>query len=397
MGAALRTALLVMAKDLRQRLRDRSVFIFAVAAPLGLAVIFSQLLAGTTDFHASYVVADLDRGTLATTFREQVLGSLVKAGVADVAEVADAQAARVAVEAGSAQAAFVIPAGFSDAITAGRGTSLQVIGASSAGLATEIARSVAARFGDGVVAVQLSVVTASTLRGGTLTAAQAGAVVAAASAAASPVAVVDVRAALRQLTWSTYFSASMAIMFLFFAAQVGMVSLFEERRQGTLARILAGPVAPWSVLLGKVLGGFVTAVVAMAVLVVATTVLIHADWGPPVGVALLVLGAVIAAIGVSTLVISFMKTADGAGAASSAVAITLAILGGSFTPTSQAPEAMATLALLTPHGWFLRGLGDMQGGGGLTDALPAAAVLLAMGGIAGALGFLRARRLVSIQ
>jgi ABC-2 type transport system permease protein len=188
----------------------------------------------------------------------------------------------------------------------------------------------------------------------------------------------------------------MAIMFLFFAAQIGLVSLFEERRQGTLARMLAGPIAPWSIVAGKALGAFVTAVAAMAILVVATTQLIKADWGPPAGVALLVLGAVTAAIGIAALVTSFMKTADGASSAGSAVAITLAILGGSFTPTSQAPEVMGTLALFTPHGWFLRGLGDMQGGGGLADALPAVAILLAIGLSTAAVGLLRARRLVTI-
>jgi ABC-2 type transport system permease protein len=79
------------------------------------------------------------------------------------------------------------------------------------------------------------------------------------------------------------------------------------------------------------------------------------------------------------------------------VAITLAILGGSFTPVSQAPEAMATLALFTPHGWFLRGLGDMQGGGGIAAALPAVGVLLGIGLVTGAIGLLRARRLVMVR
>ncbi len=205
---------------------------------------------------------------------------------------------------------------------------------------------------------------------------------------------IDVAADLRQLSLATYFSASMAIMFLFFSAQMGLVSLFEERRQGTLGRILAGPIQPWTVLAGKTLGSFVQAAVAMTILVVATTLMISADWGPPVGVVLLVAGAITAAVGISALVISFASTAEAAGAASSAVAITLAILGGSFTPTSQAPEVMATVALVTPHGWFLRGLGELHGGGTLADSLPAVGVLFAIGLITGGLGMLRARRLV---
>ena len=62
----MRIVFLVALKDLRQRLRDRTALLVSVAAPLGLAFIFSQLLAGTTDFRAVYVVADMDGGPLAT-------------------------------------------------------------------------------------------------------------------------------------------------------------------------------------------------------------------------------------------------------------------------------------------------------------------------------------------
>jgi ABC-2 type transport system permease protein len=179
---------------------------------------------------------------------------------------------------------------------------------------------------------------------------------------------------------------------------VGIVSLFEERRNGTLARILAGPVRPWTVLLGKTLAGFLSGCVAMAVLVVATTLVVHADWGAPAGVAAVCVAAIIAAIGIATLVGSFARTSEAAGAAGSAVAITLGIVGGSFTPSAQAPDIMGTLALFTPHGWFLRALGDLHGAGATSaDALPAVGVLLAMGLVTGALGLFRARSLVTAR
>lgn len=393
----MRTALLIAAKDLRQRLRDRSALLVAVVAPLGLAVIFSSLLAGATEFHATYSVANLDGGDLSIVLRTQVLGSLVDAGVADVTDAASEQAARDAVEAGTADAAFIIPAGFSAGIRALTPVTIEIVGARSAGLATEIARAVARRFGDGVVSVQLAVTTVEDLTGVPLDARGVGRITGEASAATPPASLVDVTTDLRQLTMATYFSASMAILFLFFSAQMGIVSLFEERRQGTLARILAGPIRPWTVVAGKMVGGFAISAAAMAILVVATTLLLGAHWGPPLGVALVVLGGIVSALGIAALVSSFAKTAEAAGAASSAVAITLGILGGTFTPTSQAPEVLATLSLLTPHGWFMRGLGDMQGGGGVADALPAVGVLLGIGLLTGAFGLARARRLVTAR
>jgi ABC-2 type transport system permease protein len=397
----MRVALQVALKDLRQRLRDRSALLISVVAPLGLAVIFSQLLAGATEFGARYVVADLDGGELARVLREDVIGSLEGGdGSFAITDVPTEAAARAAVDGGAADAAFVVPAGFTAAISAGQAVTLDVVGARDAGLATEIARALAQRFGDGVVAVQLSVATATDLvatggePGATPDPGLAGEIAAAALGAPPPVTLADDAADLRQLSLPTYFAASMSILFLFFSAQIGLVSLFEERRQGTLGRILAGPVRPWTVLAGKTLGSFAQGLAAMTVLVLATTALIGAAWGPPAGVALIVVAAIVAAIGISTLVISFASTAEAAGAASGAVAITLGILGGTFSPSAQAPEVMAAIAMLTPHGWFLRGLGDMQGAGSVVDALPAAGVLLAMGLVTGGIGMLRARRLV---
>ena len=396
--SAVRTALLIAAKDLRQRLRDRSELLMAIVAPLGLAVIFAGLLGGATSFHATYVVADLDGGQLAHVLRTDVIGGMAATGAATVTDAATEADARAAVDAGKADTAFIIPAGFTADISAGKRVTLTLVGARSSGLETQVATALAQRFGDGVVTAQLAVATVATLTGGAMTADQAAKIAGQTTSAAAPVDLVASTAPLRQLSLATYFAASMAIMFLFFSSSTGIVSLFEERRFGTLARVLAGPVRPGAVLIGKTLAGIGAGLVAMVVLVVATTLAINADWGPPAGVMLLAAGVILAATGISTLVASFCRTAEAAGAATSAVAITLAVLGGSFYPVSQAPDIMATLTLLTPHGWFLRGLGDLHGSGASwTDALLPTGVLLAMALVTGGIGLARARKLVTVS
>ena len=393
----MRFALLIALKDLRQRIRNRSAILMTIVAPFGLAFIFSALLSTATGFHARYVVVDLDGGQLATVLRQDVIGSLVTAGAADVTDVATRDAAVALVTDGKADAAFIIPAGFTAAISAGQATTLEIDGGRNAALETEVARSVAQRFGDQVIVAELSVATAGKVATTPLDAATTGKVITAATSAQATVTLADDTAPLRQLDMSTYFSASMAILFLFFSAGVGIVSLFEERRAKTLERILAGPVPPWSVLLGKELGSFLMGALSLTVLVVASTVLMKANWGPPLGVALLGATAILAAVGITSLVASFGRTAESAGAASSAVALTLGVLGGSFTMSSQGPDVIATLSLLTPHGWFLRGLGDMQGtGASAADALMPSAILFSMGAVTLVLGMLRARRLVEV-
>src|SRR4029453_16612683 len=93
-----------------------------------------------------------------------------------------------------------------------------------------------------------------------------------AAAAPPPVTLVAETTQLRQLSLPTYYAASMAALFLFLTAQMGLVSLFYERTGGTLRRILASPMPPLALLAGKTLGGFIQGLVAMVALVAATTV-----------------------------------------------------------------------------------------------------------------------------
>ncbi|MFH0751538.1 MAG: ABC transporter permease, partial [Chloroflexota bacterium] len=193
----------------------------------------------------------------------------------------------------------------------------------------------------------------------------------------------------------TYYGASMAVLFVFFAAQFGVLSLLAERRNGTLARMLAAPIAPATILLGKVLVSLVVASISMAVIVIATTLLLGANWGDPLAVAALVLATALAATGIATLIVGFARTEEQAGSFIAVVALTLAVFGGSFFPMSQAPEAMAALSLVTPHAWFIRGINDLAAGGGIAVVAPSLAVLVAVGLVTGGIGLLRARQVVA--
>jgi len=392
----LRAALLIAAKDLRQRIRDRSAIILAVIAPFALGAIFGMLLGGADAFHTRYAIADLDHGPLATAFTDQVLGSLVDAGIADVDTFDSEATATQAVRDGKASAAIVIPAGFSADVQAGRAAEMRVVGASGASVSAQIARSLVGRFADEITAVQVSLATVFELRGVPPDPAVIAEMAGRAAAVQAPIVVAETGADAREMDLRTFYAASMAILFLFFATQSGVLSLIGERRQGTLARLLAAPIPPWVVLLGKSLGGFSTGLVAMVMLIAASTLLLGARWGPPLEVGVVVVAAVVAAMGISTLVTTFARTEDQAGGWNAITAMTLAILGGSFFPLSQGPEVMASLSLVTPHAWFLRALHDLAGAQTtLLDVLPSVGVLLAMGAVTGTIGLARARGLVA--
>ena len=390
MGAAVVIAL----KDLRQKVRDRSVLLMAVLAPLGLAFLFSTMIPSQDTFHATYAVVDLDHGAVARGLVDGPLAGLSTAGVATLVPTATEAEARAAVDAGDVAAAIVIPAGFTEAVQAGRPAQLLVVGGPST-LPAEVARSVLAGFGSQVTAVQVAVGTVLAGISASPDPALAAELAGLAMAAPPPIEITTGETADRVAPSKTYYGASMGAMFVFFAAQFGVLGLLAERRNGTLARMLAAPIAPATILLGKVLVSLVVASVSLTVIVVATTLLLGARWGDPLAVAALVLALAFAATGIATLVVGFARTEEQAGGFIAAAALTLAIFGGSFFPMSQAPEAMATLSVLTPHAWFLRGINDLAAGGGIAVVAPSLAVLAAFGVVSGGIGLARARRVVA--
>jgi ABC-2 type transport system permease protein len=389
-----RAALVIAAKDLRQKIRDRSVLLMAVLAPLGLAFLFSTMIPNQDTFHATYAVVDLDGGQVARGLVDGPLAGLATAGVATLVPTAGEAEARAAVSAGDVAAAIVIPAGFTAAVQAGRPAQLLVIGGPST-LPAEVARSVLVGFGSQVTAVQVAVGTAIALSGASPDPALVAELAAAAVAAPAPIEVSAGATADRTASSKTYYGASMAVMFVFFAAQFGVLSLLAERRNGTLARMLAAPIAPATILVGKVLVSMVVASISMAVIVLATTLLMGADWGDPLAVAALVFAVALAASGIATLIVGFARTEEQASNFIAVVALTLAVFGGSFFPMSQAPEGMAALSFITPHAWFLRGINDLAAGGGIAVVVPSLAVLAAVGLATGGIGLLRARRVVA--
>ena len=388
MRTTLRAALVISGRILRQRIRDRSALVFAVVTPLALALAFAFLIPNDFQtFQTRFVIVDLDGGPSASHLADDAFGAIADAGVAEISRLPTEAEARAVLDEGGAGAVVVIPAGFSDAIAAGAPTTVRLLGGEFPA-SFEVARSVVTRFAAEAGAAQLLVATAS--------AAGDPARVAAAVATLSdppPIAVVEATPASRQANLATFYAAAMAIMFVFFATQYGALAIHADRQTGTLARHLAAPLAPAGILLGATLASLVLGLVTMTVLVVGSTLLAHAAWGPVPLVAVLLFAGVFAASGISMLVSTVARTPQQAGVLNSIVALSLAAIGGVFLPLSQAPESIVVLSQVTPHAWFLRAIDTLADpNAGLVDIAPSLVVLLTMGVVTGGVGLIRARR-----
>jgi ABC-2 type transport system permease protein len=384
-----RAALLITAKDLRLRARDRSVFLFAFVVPIGLAFLFASILPDAERLEVRAAVVDLDGGDLAASFTDQVLPAVASSGALELERVADVPAAETALREGDLDAVWVVPAGFSDAVTSGAPAAIEVLVSGDAPIAGEVARGVATAWTSRLEAAGLAVATAGSL-GVDVDATQLAATV---GGADPSVRLEALLAPDRQLDTASYLAAGMAAFFVFFTVQYGVTGLLEERQLGTLPRLLAAPIPTWAVQVGKAIGAALLGVVSMAVLAVASRLFLGADWGPPLGVAVLIVATVLAAVGLMALVGSVARTAEQAGNYQSIVAIVLGMLGGVFIPLP-ATGVLGALGRASPHGWFLRGIADQTASGSWTDALPAAAAIVAFGVVAAVPAVWRSRRAV---
>ncbi|GLY49832.1 hypothetical protein Lesp01_34880 [Lentzea sp. NBRC 102530] len=356
--------------------------------PLGLAGIFSLVLGNLADgevFH--YVVADSDRGEIARTFTGDVLGQAASSGAIEVRSVSSEQEARALVDDGAATAAFLLPAGLTQDVLAGRAARIEVVGDVDAPTGTQVARSLAGSYADRLAAVRVAV--AATVHSGVTTDPSLLSVEAA--AALPQTAVATDTTARRELDAKTRYAAGMAVFFLFFAVQSGVTGLLDERRTGTLARLLAAPVRRSSILAGKILTSVAVGLVSTTLLIFATSLLMGAHWGNPAGVALLVVTGVLAATGVMAVVAASARTAEQASGWQAITAIVLGALGGAFFPVAQAGGLLEQLSPIAPHHWFLRGLADLAGGG---SVLPAAAAMTAFAVVTGSIALVLFRKVV---
>ena len=383
----MRTVIVIAAKDLKQRMRDRSALLIAIVVPLALAFIFSQTLSGVSGDSNTfdYAVVDLDQGEISQSFSQQLLGHLESDGVIELARVETLEEGRELAADGDVQATFVVPTGFSQAVAANQPAEIQVIGNVDEQIATTVAQSIAQSFVNQVRAVQVSVATAAM----SLSDADLQVLAQRAAAFPDPVVVEDVSASRKELDTETFFAAGVAVFFLFFTVQFGVSGILEEKKQGTMSRLLAAPVSRAAIVVGKLLTGFVLGIVSMIVLALASTYFIGADWGDALGVGVLIVAGVTAAVAIMALIASFARTSEQAGNAQAVVALVLGMLGGSFFPVAQAGGIIERLSLLTPHAWFLRGLANLQGGGNVIDIWLPVLAILAFAAVAGTAASLR--------
>ncbi len=386
----MRTAFRIAVKDLKLRLRDRSALIIGIIAPLSLAFILNLVFGNAFDptggIGLEYGVVDLDRSEISTSFTS-VLEEIEAEGILELEQFTDVESADEAIDQGEVDSYFLLEPGFGQAIGTNSPATIKVVGDVDAPTSTQIAASIASQFATGVEAAQLAIGTTSQLTSMPVTAEFLDSLGADPRTAAASYRLDDVSTPTRQLDATTYLAAGMAVFFLFFTVGFGVLGLLEEERQGTLTRLRAAPIHRASIVGGKAILSFLLGLISMFVLIVATQLLMGATWGAPLGVALLVVAGVLAAVGIIGLVAAVAKSPEGAENLSSIIAVILGMLGGVFFQVGQGDDILSRLTFITPHAWFMRGLADLADGAPWTAALPATGAILVFAVVTGAISW----------
>ncbi len=389
----MRATLNIAWKDLRQRVRDRSAIILGVVAPLVLAFVFDLIFGNTIEgqFSATLGVVDLDGGVVA----EQMVTGIQAAGEQLGMEVVtglEESAARQRAEDGELDAYYLLPEGLTEAATGGSPAQIDVVGNVDSPTDTAIATAIGEAFAAQIETTQLSV--ALVASGGGVGQDQLGQIAAEAAQQPPTITIEQASAETRQLDQATYLAAGMASFFLFFTVSFGVTGLLQEKEEGTMARLLAAPISRFSIVGGKALTSFVFGLASLVVLGIATTLLLGANWGDPLGAFLLMVALSLAAVGIMSLVAGFAKTVEQAGALQGIVAVVLGLLGGSFFQFARR-GILADLSLLTPNAWFMRGLGDNVAEGAAA-VLPAVGAILLFALVTGSIGAFTLYRKVTL-
>lgn len=368
-------ARLIAAVDLRRRFRNRSFLIQAIGGPLALATIIS-LAFGTSDgVDATIGVVDADRSPVAAQFVEGVTRSDI--GDLRFEAVDSPDDARSQVDGGNLDAAVVVPAGFAASLAGDEPGEVEVITEPDSPIAAEVARSVAEGFTARVNAARLAAATTVAGGGGLPPDDELASL-------ELPVDIAQTGTG-GDVSPAAYFGPAMALLFLFLLVGALARDLLAEQRLRVLDRVRAAPVRDATILGGKAASVVIIAIVTLGVIWGVTGVALGADWGDPLGVAVLIVAVSLAIAGISGLVAAVARTENTADTVAAFVAFVFALIGGNFVPPGAMPEVLQRLSLFTPNGWALQGFAELSVGGGTApDVIPHVAVLLAWAGVCGA-------------
>lgn len=378
----------IAAKDLLETRRDRLAALFTLILPLVFTMFMGMLLSDSGgEGRLPLGVVVLDRGTLA----RQLVVDLGRSTVVEPRRMYDQAEAERQVRDLDLAAAIVIPAGFSQALAAGRPPKLQVIriqGSTGAQSAVEGALAASTRLAAEHLAARAA---AESLGDGTGGQTGPSAVPNAAAEKLLPVTRQLLAAPAIRVTVTDSGSAEgkvasgfeqsspgMLINWILFGMLTVATGLVVERRSGTLRRLLTTRTRVPTIVAGKAVACFLVSLAQATLLILAGQLLFRVGYfRNPLALVLVVVALALLASAIGFLLATLLRTEAAIVSATVILSMALAALGGAWFPLEVAGSGFARVGHLLPTTALLDGLkGIVLKGWGPEEVLPGVAFAL---------------------
>ncbi len=388
--------------DFKMGFADKSEIMFFLVLPLVFTLVLSAAMGGGSssgDNRYPLPVVDEDASAVSAQLKTHLAESDVVRPVAKTRDEANAL-----LEDGKVSAALVIPAGFGEALMAGRPSALTLSKAPNDTrvlVVEQAVRTAADRVSNGVLAANASVAEAERIRPFADAAAKQAyfqqAMAMAQELLANPPARVDVTHAPEVLRTSANPAEQSSVGQLVTWVSIpliGVAALFiDERRQGTLRRLLTMPVSRAIILGGKIGGRLIHGLVQMVLLILFGAHILGVNWGrSPLALVIMMLAFALASVALGVLLGTVARTPSQANWMAISSGMLMAALGGAWWPMEITPPLYQQVVKIFPMTWAVAGFSDVVvRGQGTAGILPEAGVLLAFAAVFFGIGFWRLR------
>jgi ABC-2 type transport system permease protein len=393
-------------KDMTRSFRSAFALIFMFGVPLLMTGMFYVMFGGPSKDKPSFslpvtsvVVANLDQGdpgfdsvkaflpagTQARSMGEvfvSILQSKDMATVMQVSIVDSAEEARALVDDQKAGAAIIIPVDFSSRFSTLEGqASLELYKDPTLTIGPSIVQSVLAQIMDGMSAAKIAVNVTLKQTGSTdpelisLTMQKYLASLPSLNQQRSLIELHDVSAQKKSsspiLTIIAPIMGWLTIFYAFFTGASTAQTILKEDEEGTLPRLFTTPTPQSTILGGKFLAVGLTVFVQMVVLLVLGRLIFGIPWGALASISLVTVGTIFAAATFGIFLNSLLKSTKQSGLVFGGLLTVMGMLAGIpiFASGSSSAGTFATVSLIEPVGWAVRGLLQGLKGSPLNEVL----------------------------
>ena len=369
-------------------MRDRTALLLLLAAPI--IVISTAGFSLSTLYRSSshlFLVAKEDRGAVAG----ELVQALMEAPELEVMLVDREAGLELVADTPRAGALLVIPEGFSDAVEAGRPAELLLSVDPVKRLEVLKIRSAVERARGGLVATRvaarIAVVQVLTYAGDVDFEAVGDDSVELAGRLLDRTVNLTESSVFGGPTEFNVFDQNVpgfSVTFLMLGMLFGIgLGLLDEREWGMLYRLAASPLAPWSVVVGKVASRFVVGVAQMTLLFLFGRVAFGISLGPSLlALALVVAGITFASASLGLLASALAPSRDAVLPMGTIAVVAMAAIGGCWWPITIEPIWLQKLAHVFPTAWAMEAFNDlMLRRRGLVDVMPAVLALVGFGSL----------------